>query len=65
MARLVVVVGVMASDQGQLSYINSYVHNYLLAPVAHRMQRDYSDGLCCQVYISNVPCGTDCMTSSS
>jgi hypothetical protein len=35
----VVVVGVLASDQGQLSYINSYMV-YLL--VAHRVQRDES-----------------------
>jgi hypothetical protein len=43
--------GVMAPDQGQPSYINGYMV-YLL--VAHRVQRDYSDGLCCQACIPDV-----------
>jgi hypothetical protein len=31
----------MALDQGQPSYINSYVYSDLRAPVAYHVQRDY------------------------
>jgi hypothetical protein len=50
----------MAPDQGQRSYINRYIV-YLL--VAHRVQRDYVDGLRCQVCISDDALCKNCMSS--